>query len=457
MMVPGQRCFSSLFTDSRKIAQSLRQMQNPRRRSSTHEEYQEFASSAIGNLKIAEVDPDGRFVKIRNHAREKDENIGGYLLKQDVKGQPVAVFRFPSETRMEPSSTVTVWAADTTVLHKFPSDLLWKDLRRFRTSLDCATILCEPSGQAVAWYTPLYWTTRQGLMATEESEEPENIVIPTFSTTKEGWENEQESIITDTEWNRADSWQASKKRQSFIKREKKTFASLFPNQSPWCQSPNAPTHPHFSLARPLTMGNDGSSLCRQSRCQSSRPDPVPGTLYAGTSQKKNPSVPSCVSGKGRSQPPWLAVEEEKSHIPSEQYDSPGCASQDRTRGINLVQVFPKKKKSQNKPYQVLRLNGSSSGDANDWDLTVKILSPVCQQCDCYDPVVVKSRLQPMWGHVRPKHFVVQDHQVQVPNNRSTDMTLLWSNRSVTRVHREPDCSYEFQTVIEPLIKSGEQQ
>uniref|UniRef100_A0A672UQJ5 LTD domain-containing protein n=1 Tax=Strigops habroptila TaxID=2489341 RepID=A0A672UQJ5_STRHB len=218
MMVPGQRCFSSLFTDSRKIAQSLRQMQNPRRRSSTHEEYQEFASSAIGNLKIAEVDPDGRFVKIRNHAREKDENIGGYLLKQDVKGQPVAVFRFPSETRMEPSSTVTVWAADTTVLHKFPSDLLWKDLRRFRTSLDCATILCEPSGQAVAWYTPLYWTTRQGLMATEESEEPENIVIPTFSTTKEGWENEQESIITDTEWNRADSWQASKKRQSFIKR-----------------------------------------------------------------------------------------------------------------------------------------------------------------------------------------------------------------------------------------------
>ncbi|XP_010021368.1 PREDICTED: lamin tail domain-containing protein 1, partial [Nestor notabilis] len=175
------------------------------------------SSSAIGNLKIAEVDPDGRFVKIRNHAPEKDENIGGYLLKQDIRGQPVAVFRFPSETSMEPSSTMTVWAADGTVLHKFPSDLLWKDLRRFRTGLDCATILCEPSGQAVAWYAPLYWTTRQGLMATEESEEPENIVIPTFSITKEEWENEQESTITDTEWNRADPWQTSKKRQSFIK------------------------------------------------------------------------------------------------------------------------------------------------------------------------------------------------------------------------------------------------
>lgn len=64
--------------------------------------------SAIGNLKIAEVDQDGRFVKIWNHATKEDENIGGYLLKQDIKGQPVAVFRFPSETRMEPNSTVTV-------------------------------------------------------------------------------------------------------------------------------------------------------------------------------------------------------------------------------------------------------------------------------------------------------------------------------------------------------------
>ncbi|XP_061328166.1 lamin tail domain-containing protein 1 [Pezoporus flaviventris] len=317
MTVPGRRSFSPLFTDSRKIAQSLRCMQNPRRRSA-YEEYQEFASSAIGNLKIAEVDQGGCFVKIRNHATEEDENIGGYLLKQDIKGQPVAVFRFPSEIRMEPNSTVTVWAADAMVIHRFPSDLLWKDLERFRTSLDCTTILCEPSGQAVAWYTPLYWTTRQELMATGESEEPENIVIPTFSTTREQYEKEQESTRTDTGWNMADPWQTSKKRPNFIKRDKKTFASLFPNQSAWCQSPNTPAHPHFSLGRPLTMGNDGSSLCRQSRCQPSRPDPVPGTLYAGTRRKKNPSVPSCVSEKGKSQPPQLAVEEEESQISGEQ-------------------------------------------------------------------------------------------------------------------------------------------
>jgi len=43
-----------------------------------------------------------------------------------------------------------VWAADATVLHKSPSDFLWKELERFRTSLTCATILYEPSGQVSA-------------------------------------------------------------------------------------------------------------------------------------------------------------------------------------------------------------------------------------------------------------------------------------------------------------------
>ncbi|XP_072706160.1 lamin tail domain-containing protein 1 isoform X1 [Ciconia boyciana] len=314
MMVSGQcqGCFSPLFTDSGKIAERLGYMENHGRTCSAYEDYQKSASSAIGNLKIAEVDPGGHFVKILNCAPEKEENIGDYLLKQDIQGQPVAVFRFPPKTRMGPNSTVTVWAADATVLHKPPSDFLWKDLERFRTSLHCATILCEPSGQAVAWYTPLYWNRRQEWVVKEQSENIDNIVIPTFSTTKqkEGWEKEQAFTITDTEWKRADPGQTGKKRQSFIRREKKTSASLFPNQSAWCQSPNSPTHPHFSLLRPLTMGNDGSSLCRQSRCQSSQPDPMPGTLYAGTSRKKNPSVPSCVSGEGRRRPTRSAGEEE---------------------------------------------------------------------------------------------------------------------------------------------------
>ncbi|XP_064372286.1 lamin tail domain-containing protein 1 isoform X2 [Dromaius novaehollandiae] len=292
------------FADQRKIAQSLGFMDNHGRMHFVYDDYQKSAFSAIGNLKIAEVHPGGLFVKILNYAPEKEESIGDYLLMQNVRGQPVAVFRFPPKIRMAAGSIVTVWAADAQVLHKPPSDFLWKDLERFRTGLNCATILCEPNGQAIAWYTPPYCNRRKGWVAREERENLENIIKPSPSTTeqKEGWEKEQEPTMTDTEWKRADPGQTRKKRRSFIKREEKTSASLFPNQSAWCQSPDASTHPHFSLVRPLTMGNDGSSLCRQSRCQSARPDPVPGTLYAGTSQRRNPSAPRCMSGKDRRRP-----------------------------------------------------------------------------------------------------------------------------------------------------------
>uniref|UniRef100_A0A8B9CVG4 LTD domain-containing protein n=1 Tax=Anser brachyrhynchus TaxID=132585 RepID=A0A8B9CVG4_9AVES len=260
-----QDYFSPLPIDSGKIAQNLRCIKTHGRTCSAYEDYyQNSASSAVGNVKIAEVDPDGHFIKILNCAPEKEENIGNYVLKQDIQGQPVAEFCFPPETRMGANSTVT----------------------------------------AVSWYTPLYWNGKQGWLTKEESGDFENVVVPTFSTAKqkEEWEEKQEFTVTDKEWKRADSEQTRKKGQSFIKREKKTFACLFPNQSAWCQSPDSPTHPHFSLVRPLTLGNDGSSLCRQSRCQSSRPDPVPGTLYAGISRRKDPSVPSCERGQCRRRP-----------------------------------------------------------------------------------------------------------------------------------------------------------
>ncbi|XP_010216148.1 PREDICTED: lamin tail domain-containing protein 1 [Tinamus guttatus] len=233
---------------------------------------------ATGNLIIAEVHPGGLFLKILNRALQKEESIGDHLLMQNVQGQPVAVFRFPPKIRMAAGSVVTVWAANAEALPKPPSDFLWKDLERFKTGFNCATILCEPNGQAVAWYIPRHCSRRQGWGLREEREKLENIMKPFSSPTEqqEGWEREQEPAMMDTEWKRPDPGQTRTKRRSFIKREEQPSAPLFPARSAWCQSPGAPTHPHFSLVRPLAMGNDGSSLCRQSRCQSARPDPVPG-------------------------------------------------------------------------------------------------------------------------------------------------------------------------------------
>ncbi|XP_074854457.1 lamin tail domain-containing protein 1 [Carettochelys insculpta] len=297
----GQDYFSSLFTDSEKSVQHPGPLETQGRTPSATEDYNSSAgrNSAIGNLKIVEVHSDGHFVKITNCSPDKEESIGEYTLQENVNGHPVAVFRFPPRIRMKANSVITVWSADAEVLpNKSPSDFLWKEQNRFKTGPLCTTILCEPNGQAVAWYTPICSNRKQDW----EDQNDENLnstkkpTIPTKMQRDRG-KKKPESVIFVTELEGTVQSQTEEKGPVFIKREKKVPATLFPTQNSWCRSPGSSTHPHFSLPRPLTMGNDGSSLCRQSRCQSVKPDPPPGTLYAGTSCRKSPATGSF---KGRS-------------------------------------------------------------------------------------------------------------------------------------------------------------
>ncbi|XP_053893026.1 lamin tail domain-containing protein 1 isoform X3 [Malaclemys terrapin pileata] len=298
----GQDFFSSLITDSKKNAQHPGPLERQGRTPSAAEDIISSASrhSAIGNLKIAEVHSGGHFVKILNCSPDKEEGIGEYTLQQNVSGHPVTVFKFPPRIRMKANSTVTVWTADAKVLHKPPSDFLWKEQDRFKTGPECTTILCGPNGQAVAWYTPIHWNRKQGWKEREDDEylrSSKKPIIPT-KMQRDEWEKEPECLTIDKEQEGAVQGQTEESGPVFIKREKKIPATLFPTQNSWCRSPASPTHPHFSLLRPLTMGNDGSSLCRQSRCQSAKPDPAPGTLYAGTSQGRNTATGS-LHGKSR--------------------------------------------------------------------------------------------------------------------------------------------------------------
>ncbi|CAM4466958.1 unnamed protein product [Caretta caretta] len=296
----GQDYFSSLFTGSKTNVQHPGPLERQGRTPSAAEDYTSSASSAIGNLKIAEVHSGGHFVKILNCSPDKEEGIGEYTLQQNVSSHPVTLFRFPPRIRMKANSTVTVWTADAKVLHKPPSDFLWKEQDKFKTGSECTTILCEPNGQAVAWYTPIHWNRKQGWEEQEDDKYLKSSKKPIMPTKmqRDEWEKEPESVIIDTEQEGAVQGQTEERGPVFIKREKKIPATLFPTQNSWCRSPASPTHPHFSLLRPLTMGNDGSSLCRQSRCQSAKPDPAPGTLYAGSSRGRNTATGS-FNGKSR--------------------------------------------------------------------------------------------------------------------------------------------------------------
>ncbi|KAH0616440.1 hypothetical protein JD844_027534, partial [Phrynosoma platyrhinos] len=123
--------------------------------------------SAIGNLKIVEVHSGGHYVKILNTSQDKEEGIGDHTLQQNLNGHPVAVYKFPPKIRMKANSSIRVWAVCSKMTHRPPTDYLWKDMDKFKPGPECTTILCSPTGQAVAWYTPINWNRKQ----TKEDEE----------------------------------------------------------------------------------------------------------------------------------------------------------------------------------------------------------------------------------------------------------------------------------------------
>ncbi|XP_074977707.1 lamin tail domain-containing protein 1 isoform X6 [Caretta caretta] len=216
----GQDYFSSLFTDSKRNVQHPGPLERQGRTPSAAEDYTSSASSAIGNLKIAEVHSGGHFVKILNCSPDKEEGIGEYTLQQNVSSHPVTLFRFPPRIRMKANSTVTVWTADAKVLHKPPSDFLWKEQDKFKTGSECTTILCEPNGQAVAWYTPIHWNRKQGWEEQEDDKYLKSSKKPIMPTKmqRDEWEKEPESVIIDTEQEGAVQGQTEERGPVFIKR-----------------------------------------------------------------------------------------------------------------------------------------------------------------------------------------------------------------------------------------------
>ncbi|XP_048409700.2 prelamin-A/C-like isoform X2 [Stegostoma tigrinum] len=229
-------------------------------------------ASTMGNMKIIEVAANGHFVRLLNISLNTEEDIGNYILQQNIGGHPVTVYRFPPRTRVNAGSTITVWSAGAKVPHSPPKDFLLKDSNKFGTGPECTTILCKPNGQAVAWFTPapgnskLKDPCKDGEQFTDyEHSLPNNNTLPNFQPEK----GKEESF--------ANIYQFSP--VALPVNQKPSFYNV-PARCPWGQSPASPTHPDFNLPRTLSAGNDGSSQCRDSRSQFTRPDPIPDQPYS---------------------------------------------------------------------------------------------------------------------------------------------------------------------------------
>ncbi|XP_053410336.1 lamin tail domain-containing protein 1 isoform X1 [Nycticebus coucang] len=275
----GEDYFLSLFGDSKKLTA----YPGPSRTSYKHfsmilEEVGQSTSSSLGDVKIAEVNIKGLFVKLINSSLDKEVGIGDYILQQNVNGQRVSLYQFLPNITMQANSTVTVWAAVSEAKHEPPSHFLWKEQSKFITSPDCTTILCKPNGQAVAWYIPIHWKQAWEKLETDIEFDRCSVVSPTFRGHMFHWIRSTSVAPEKQDQAKKDILTCHLKQDNdFIKREKEIPPSLFPIRSPWCQSPYTPAHPHSPQIELCNTGPAGSKVGRQPTSQSTRPDTAPGT------------------------------------------------------------------------------------------------------------------------------------------------------------------------------------
>ncbi|RMZ93700.1 lamin-B2-like isoform X1, partial [Brachionus plicatilis] len=110
-------------------------------------------ASYVGNVKIHEVNKNGYYIRLLNVSNTYEEDLSNYTIQQMVSSMPVAVFRLPYPTKLEPGHTITVWARTDEVEQQPPHTFVWNEQDKWGTGPECTTVLAKSNGQAVSWTT----------------------------------------------------------------------------------------------------------------------------------------------------------------------------------------------------------------------------------------------------------------------------------------------------------------
>ncbi|KAL2102969.1 hypothetical protein ACEWY4_002137 [Coilia grayii] len=194
--------------------------------------------SAIGHMKIVEVQADGHFVRLRN-CSQVEQDLGGYYLQQSVKGQPVSCFLFPPRTFVQSGVSITIWSEHCRSYARYFKDYVWTGLPNIGSTPEYTTILCMTNGQAVAWYTP---AQRSMLRTRHAWEEPETGREARSSSA--GWclPRGDSKNVPPPDFTQQEPHPKHSASSPVIPHQRKSNV-IRVSQSPWTQSPSSITHP----------------------------------------------------------------------------------------------------------------------------------------------------------------------------------------------------------------------
>nr|KAG5687541.1 hypothetical protein BaRGS_013643 [Batillaria attramentaria] len=105
------------------------------------------SASAKGGIDIAEVDPDGRFIKLTN-TTSKDIAVGSWQLQHSA-GDKETTFKFHRSLVVKAGKTTTVWSSDAGETHNPPNDIVMKGKRWFVAD-EMKTVLVDTDEEEMA-------------------------------------------------------------------------------------------------------------------------------------------------------------------------------------------------------------------------------------------------------------------------------------------------------------------
>ncbi|KAM9735274.1 lamin-B1 [Menidia menidia] len=125
------------------------------------------SASATGPVCIDEIDTDGKFICLHNSGDE-DQAMVGYEMTKSI-GNATATYKFTPKYVLKAGQKVMVWASDSGVSPKPPTDLVWKGQPSWGSGEDVSLVLLNPQGEEVANRSTTYKTTED-----EEEEEDDD-------------------------------------------------------------------------------------------------------------------------------------------------------------------------------------------------------------------------------------------------------------------------------------------
>lgn len=105
-------------------------------------------ASAKGDIEIADVCTDGRYLRLRNKGAA-ELSIGGWRLTAVGAGGAETLFKFHRSVKVDAGATVTVWSMDAGAAHEPPTSVVMKQ-QRWQAGDEVTVKLATDAGDEVA-------------------------------------------------------------------------------------------------------------------------------------------------------------------------------------------------------------------------------------------------------------------------------------------------------------------